>query len=136
MLVSTKRQLISFFLAVFFVIAPLATYAQDGIVPCGPQQGNWCELKDLFGLLVSIYNFLLGTAGIVAFGLLIWGGVQMILSSVDEEKLKNGKTTVTQALIGLVIILLAYVIVNTVLLVLGISGGATEYFSGAKFFGN
>ncbi len=111
----------------------MLVYAQDGIVKCGPQQGKLCELKDLFELMVGIYNFLLGMAGIVAFGLLVWGGVQMLLYSADEEFLKKGKSTVTQALIGLAIIALAYIIVNTLLLALGVTGGATPYFNGSLF---
>lgn len=119
------------------VSAPLIVFAQEssGIVKCGPQQGRLCELKDLFELLVGIYNFLLGMAGIVAFALLIWGGVQMLLYSVDEEMLKKGKSTVIQALIGLAVILLAYVVVNTLLSVLGVDGGAGGFFSGARLLG-
>jgi Type IV secretion system pilin len=119
-------------------IFPILAYAQSssGLVKCGPQ-GNqqWCELKDLFELLIGIYNFLLGMAGIVAFGLLIWGGIQMLLYSVDEEHVKQGKSTVLQALIGLAIILLAYIVVNTLLVVLGVTDGPGGYFSGAKFLG-
>jgi hypothetical protein len=140
-----KQALLSFFLMSALIFTPALAYAQSGgLVPCGPKgqtvQGqespDGCTLKDLFNLLVRIYNFLLGMAGIVAFGLLVYGGVQMLLFSVDEDKVKSGKSTVTQALIGLAIIALAYIIVNTLLLALGVTGGAGGFFSGAKFFGN
>jgi len=116
-----------------FSIAVAHAQGNTGIVKCGPQPGQTlCELKDLFELLIGIYNFLLGMAGIVALGFLIYGGIQMLLFSVDEEKLKSGKSTVTQALIGLVVILLAYIVVNTLLLALGVTDTA-GFFSGTKF---
>ena len=122
-----KKSFLPFILLGVFLLAPVFVYAQDtGLVQCGPQQDTWCELKDLFGLIVRIYNFLLGMAGIVAFGFLIYGGVQMFLFSVDEEHLKNGKSTVIQALIGLSVVALAYIIVNTLLIALGITTGRTQ----------
>lgn len=132
-----KRLLKYFFLATTYLL-PEAAYARSnsGIVKCGPQGSQrLCELKDLFNLLIGIYNFLLGMAGIVAFGLLIWGGIQMLLYSAEEEHVKNGKNTVLQALVGLAIILLAYIIVNTLLVALGVTDGPGGYFSGAKFLG-
>jgi len=138
------RRFSTFFLIAVLVCTPAIVYAQgSGLVPCGPkgqtvagqEDPAGCTLKDLFKLLIGIYNFLLGMAGIVAFGLLVYGGIQMLLFSVDEEKLKSGKSTVTQALIGLTIILLAYIIVNTLLVVLGVADGPAGYFSGAEFLG-
>ena len=111
---------------------PAIVFAQDkGIVTCGPQQDKLCELADLFKLLVGIYNFLLGMAGIVAFGFLIYGGIRMFLYSVDGENLAAGKKTVVEALIGLAIVALAYLLVNTLLTALGVDPGTIgEYFSG------
>ncbi|MEK7499982.1 MAG: hypothetical protein AAB649_05250 [Patescibacteria group bacterium] len=130
------KRFATYFFAILTWMAPVLAYAAgSGIVKCGPQQNKLCELKDLFDLLIGIYNFLLGMAGIVALGLLIYGGVQMLLYSVDEEHVKRGKSTITQALIGLAVILLAYIIVNTLLVALGVSDGPGGYFSGAKFLG-
>ncbi len=139
-MLSINRKFLSFLVVGALFLSPVLVYAQttggdSGLVKCGPQQDKLCELKDLFDLLVGIYNFLLGTAGIVAFGLLIWGGIQMILFSVDEEKMKSGKATVMQALIGLSIILLAYIIVNTLLMAIGVTSGASQYFNGSFFGG-
>lgn len=120
-------------IAVF--LFPIVTFAADnGIVPCGPsgQQGNDCKLSDLFGLLVAIYNFLLGMAGLVAFGFLIYGGVRMFLYSVDEENLAAGKKTVLEALIGLAIVAMAYLLVNTLLTALGVT---ENYFGGSILTG-
>lgn len=116
------------------LIVPVIAFAQggdNGIVSCGPQQDKLCELKDLFGLLVGIYNFLLGMAGLVAFAFLVYGGIRMFFYSVDEENLAVGKKTVLEALIGLAIIAAAYVLVNTLLTALGLETETIgDYFSG------
>lgn len=130
-----RRTFLSRFLLVLLFFIPLIAFAQNDIVPCGPQPGQQpCKLKDLFGLLVAIYNFLLGMAGLVAFVFLVYGGIRMFFYSVDEENLALGKKTVLEALIGLAIVAMAYLVVNTLLAALGI-GDAGSYFSGAKLFG-
>ena len=129
---SADMTLTRIFLVGITFFLPAIVFAQDkGIVTCGPQQDKLCELADLFKLLVGIYNFLLGMAGIVAFGFLIYGGIRMFLYSVDEENLAAGKKTVVEALIGLAIVALAYLLVNTLLTALGVDPGTIgEYFSG------
>lgn len=118
---------------------PYLAYAA-GLVSCGPEKDptdpsrKMCELKDLFGLLVTIYNFLLGMAGLVAFGFLVYGGVKMLLYSVNEENLAEGKKTVTEAIIGLAIVATAYLLVNTLLTALGVRDPGS-YFSNTKFLG-
>jgi len=46
------------------------------------------------------------------------GGITMIISSGDENKFKKGKAILTNAVWGVVIVLAAFVIVNTVLTIL------------------
>lgn len=115
------------------VLFPLI--ARADIVTCGPQQGTECTIKDIFVLLVGIYNFLLSMAAIVAFGFLIYGAIQMFLYSADENSIANGKQTIMQALIGLAITALAYILVNTLVTALGLTTGAGDFFGG-KIFGN
>ncbi len=126
-------------LAALGMIMPSVARAQNesSIVKCGPgfPKGE-CTIQDIFILLVDIYNYLLGAAAVVAFGLLIYGAVQMFLYTVDEEYLASGKKTVMQALIGLAITALAYVIVNTLLSALGLAGSdASDLFRGTKLLG-
>ena len=122
------------------LVLPLAAYAQEnkGIVPCGPTSQKFdheCTIKDIFVLLVGIYNFLLSMAALVAFGFLIYGAIQMFLYSADENSIANGKQTIMQALIGLAITALAYILVNTLVSALGLTEGAGGFFSGT-IFGN
>jgi hypothetical protein len=66
-------------------------------------------------LIQTIINVILLIAGIVAVIYLIVGGYQYITSSGNAEQAQAGRTTVLNAIIGLVIIFAAYLIVRFVL---------------------
>jgi hypothetical protein len=57
--------------------------------------------------------------GYVALGFVIYGGFTYIMSNGEAQKIVQAKKTIMNALIGLIIAILATVIVNTILLVLG-----------------
>lgn len=65
--------------------------------------------------LLAIINFALGILGLVAVVFIIMGGVTYITSSGDAAKLTKAKNTILYAVIGLVVSLLAFAIVNFVL---------------------
>jgi len=104
--------------------------AQAQIIPdCNPLPGQSgsgqqepCGVKHILQLLINIYNVLLGLAAIVALLFIIWGAVRMFIWSVIEEpesELTAAKRTVTRAVVGFVLVLLAYLMVNTLVVVLG-----------------
>lgn len=64
-----------------------------------------------------IRNFM-GFLALVAFVYLLWGGFNILTAGGDEEKVKKGKTVIVQAAIGLVVIFLAWSIVNWVITLL------------------
>ena len=109
--------------------------AQAALINCGYGNLRDCEIKDLLQLLVSVYNMLLGLAALVAMLMIIYGGVRMFIFHYFEDapgELKNAKFTVTRAITGLVIVLAAYLIVNTLIALLG--GGDINRFL-RPFFG-
>ena len=70
--------------------------------------------KGLFGLAKPIINTLLVIAGIVAVIVIIAGGISYTVSAGDPAKVKKAKDTVLYAVIGLVVAILAFSIVNFV----------------------
>jgi hypothetical protein len=60
----------------------------------------------------------------VAIGFVLFGGYQYMFAGGDAGKVQSGKKTITNASIGLVIIIMANVIFNTIRVVL--SGGASN----------
>jgi hypothetical protein len=64
-------------------------------------------------------NAVFGLIGIVAVVMVIIGGVSIATSQGDPSKIKKGRLTITYGLIGMVVALLAFAIVNLVLTNLG-----------------
>ncbi len=62
----------------------------------------------------DILKVVLGFVGLVAVGVIIYGGFLYITSSGDAAKVKRGHDTIKYGLIGLVIALLAFAIVSFV----------------------
>ncbi len=68
--------------------------------------------QSLGGLAAKVVKILLFFAGIVAVIMIIIGGYQIMTAAGNETQAKNGRKTLTNALIGLVIIILSYTIVT------------------------
>jgi hypothetical protein len=76
------------------------------------------------GFIAFIIRILLYLAGMIAVLFVIIGGYQYITSSGNEEQAEKGRKTLVNAIIGIVIIVLSYVIINVIVnLVSGTGGG-------------
>ena len=67
------------------------------------------------GVFKQITNTILYIVGVVAVIMLIIGGVKYLISGGDSKKVTDAKNTVLYAIIGLVIALLSFAIVNFVI---------------------
>ncbi|HRN96041.1 MAG TPA: hypothetical protein PLD54_01175 [Candidatus Levybacteria bacterium] len=65
-------------------------------------------------------NILLIVAILGALFFLIWGGISWITSGGDREKLDKARKTIIFAIIGLIVVLLSFIILQTVGTFLGI----------------
>lgn len=73
---------------------------------------------DLFGekgAFKQITNTILYVVGIIAVIMLIIGGIRYVVSGGDAKKVTDAKNTVLYAIIGLVLAVFAYAIVNFVI---------------------
>ncbi|MBI4975816.1 hypothetical protein HZC20_04010 [Candidatus Peregrinibacteria bacterium] len=66
-------------------------------------------------LVLRIVNYFLGFLGILAVIMVIYGGVTYVTSAGNDEGVGNAKKIILYSLVGIIIILLAFAIVNTVL---------------------
>lgn len=80
-------------------------------------------LNVLFDLTIAI--------GYIALGLVIYGGYLYIMSQGDPMRMARGKKTLTSAVIGAAIAMLASVLVNTFTFILGIDKSAGWEQTGA-----
>ncbi|HET7713812.1 MAG TPA: hypothetical protein VFK94_06230 [Patescibacteria group bacterium] len=97
-------------LTLLFVGTAWAAEPGGGSPGFGPTTGT--DIKQLGDVIRRIINFLFGIAGAVAIILIIWGGIRYIMASGDEKATAAAKSTITFAVVGLVIILLAVLLVN------------------------
>ena len=71
--------------------------------------------SDLIASITTILNAIIGVLGIVCVIVMIIGGINYMTSAGDTEKVKKGRNTILYGLIGLVICVLAFAIVNFVI---------------------
>jgi hypothetical protein len=101
-------------IAVLLLVTPFSALADLPQPGCGQLSGVSCTSGGANDLIVNIINILLGIAFLVAVLMLIIGGFRYIFDAGNEKGSAAGKKTVINALIGLVIIILSYVIVQVV----------------------
>jgi len=91
----------------------------DG-TPTAPPCTSLCDLIDT---AINIIYFAMTLAiFIIAPVMIVVGAVMIMLAGANPSMLESGKKTLTATVIGLVIVLCAYLIVNTTITVLNISG--------------
>ena len=73
------------------------------------------ELVGTDGVFTKITNTVLYAVGIISVVMLIFGGLRYVISGGDSKKVTDAKNTIMYALIGLIISILAYAIVNFVI---------------------
>lgn len=101
--------------------------AAGGTCPKGSVRTNWvdtvaeCNVKpdaaggDLMTTLNKIINVIIGIVGFIAVIMIIIGGISYSTSAGDPGRVKKAKDTIMYGVIGLVVAILAYAIVNFVL---------------------
>jgi TRAP-type C4-dicarboxylate transport system permease small subunit len=73
------------------------------------------DQTDLQSAVISIINAVVGVLALVCVIVIIIGGVNYMTSSGDAGKVKKAKDTILYGLIGLVVCVLAFALVNFVL---------------------
>ncbi|MCL5407153.1 MAG: pilin [Patescibacteria group bacterium] len=86
-------------------------------LPSLPNLGNFVVSpsgNSISAIITRVLGFVLLIAGAIAVIYLIYGGLLYITAGGDAEKATKGRTALVNAIIGIVIIALAYVIVGWV----------------------
>ena len=86
----------------------------NSLTECGGLKGS-SNQNDLMAQANTIINVVIGVIGFVAVAFIIFGGIQYTTSAGDPGKVKKAKDTILYGIIGLVVSMLAYAIVNFVL---------------------
>lgn len=109
-------------LGAFNILPALAQTA----APSAPSPISTRDLPDVIGgvtggetnareLARTILNFLLGFLGFLAVIMIIYGGFRYMTAGGEEQGLDSAKKIILYAIVGIIVILLSFAIVNTVL---------------------
>jgi len=74
-------------------------------------------------LIPRAINLMLFVVGILAIFMLIFGGIRYVISGGAADKVKDAKNTILYAIVGLVVAILGYAIVQWVISVVGSGAG-------------
>ncbi len=108
-------------IASMFAVTPVMAYTcPNGTLKAGssvdtPSKCNIEEDDTLMPTIVNIIEVIIGVLGIAAVVIIVLGGVQFLTSTGDPGKVKKAKDTIMYGIIGLVVAILAFAIVNFVL---------------------
>ncbi|MBI3385908.1 hypothetical protein HY031_02360 [Candidatus Gottesmanbacteria bacterium] len=76
-------------------------------------------------LFQNVVSSIVALGSLALFIMLIIGGFNFLFSGGDQKKLEQARGTVTNAIIGLVVIVIAYLILKAISVILGLGGLTT-----------
>src|SRR5262245_37781077 len=107
------KSIIKYLLSAGLIVAPALAQARLAIP--NPAPGVLPEYaSDPVAFIFAIINILLTVAGLLAVLFIIIGGFQYITSGANGELAESAKKTIQNAVIGLIVIILSFVIVRVI----------------------
>ena len=90
--------------------ADAKTQIQSGLKAAGG------DTKDTSSTLITkVINVMLFIIGVLSVIMIVYGGILYVISAGDSGRVSKAKNTIMYAIVGLVVALLAYAIVNFVI---------------------
>jgi len=74
-----------------------------------------CDFCDALIVTKNAITFLFEIAVPITVAMIAYGAIRMMIAAGNEEQVKNARQIMTSAVVGLVIVLAAWIIVNTIL---------------------
>ncbi len=134
-----------FFLSLFFLsnlFLGAAAFSQpveaSGLVPCGLSSGTAAEMAPctachLLLMASIIIQWIQRVMVVIGIAVIMAMGVLYIVSAGNEKMISMAKGGIKAALIGITVIIIAWLIVNTIIRMAGASGFFGEYFQTGTF---
>jgi hypothetical protein len=95
-----------------FLFFPAVSIGYEGLIPCdGPE----CQACHFVQLGQNLLEWFIKTMAAVIALVFAWGGMKMVMSGGNTEGVSEAKGMMTNAVIGFIILLASWLIINTVL---------------------
>lgn len=91
--------------------------SESGLVKCGVSRD--CTICDIFILLRDIFTFALGLLASLAVISIVIGGIYVLTSSGNSGMVSNGYSIITNAVIGLLLVMASFLLFSFLLVGLG-----------------
>jgi hypothetical protein len=112
-----KKNLIPFFLTtatVLLFVAPILVFAQTQIITANIPGTNSPSVEGPGAFVANFYEFALMIGGVLAFGIIVYGGVKYMASAGNPSGQSDAKEWIEAALLGLLLLVGAYFILNVI----------------------
>ena len=100
-------------------VTVLPVHAQNAFISTSDNPGAVAAATQSQGnvrtLALTIVNFFLTFLGLIAVVMIIYGGFLYVTAGGNNEKIESAKKIIMYAVVGIIVILLSFAIVNTVL---------------------
>ncbi|OGH47795.1 MAG: hypothetical protein A3A51_03750 [Candidatus Levybacteria bacterium RIFCSPLOWO2_01_FULL_39_10] len=131
--------------ASLYLTAAVPAFAAGGgisgtICPSEPNASGVMNFNPLCDLMLgnnvvgNILNVVFIVAVIIALAFLIYGGIKWVTSGGDKTKVEGARNTIVAALIGLVLVFLAYFILQIVFALFGLDFNQGNFFAELNVF--
>jgi len=100
------------FLVCLVLLSP-SVVAAAGLVPCGGIGEEPCQLCHVGALVASVGGWLATVVGIVVVILIMLAGLRMVASAGDLSAVTNARRLIANAIIGYILFLAAWMLVDT-----------------------
>ena len=105
-----------FLFLMILVALPSLVFAQDGgLVTCGGGTGDTCDTNDVVTFAQGLIEFLIKGLGVIAVIVMVYAGFKLVVSAGNESEWTKAKELFTNVIIGIILILAAWLIIDTVL---------------------
>jgi type IV secretory pathway VirB2 component (pilin) len=120
---------ISIFLSLVLFLAQINT-AFAGLVQCEVSETSaLCNLCQLLATVQAVINFLIGLAFLGAVILIAVAGFNMFYTGGNPEKVKKALKSIQSVVVGILIVLCAWAIVNTIIWFLAKPGSPPTFWN-------
>jgi hypothetical protein len=114
-----SMRVLALLVPLFITFLPLVALGQGyGLVPCGNAGQPMCDTSFVATFANGLINFLITMLGVIAVIVLVIVGFQMVMSAGDPGAWKAAKDRFTNIVIGIIIILAAWLVVDTIMSIL------------------
>jgi hypothetical protein len=121
------KKITPYVLAMLILVIPAISYA--ALIPCGDPGQPACDLSSAISLINNILRFLIFTLAAPACALLVmYAGWLYMTSGENAGNRKTANEILTNAVLGFVLLLAAWLVIQLVLVAFGVDQSFSPYF--------